>query len=736
MALEIRIPIEPWERKIIDNVREQCPVIDSVYTESVFNSWAWATHVRSVIHAVLADRAADVGSGHRTWQALHHQLSTRGAPHSTPNSYSCHSRLDNLLRENTDLEKELRKLDAPFDKANIIFVPAKKDLVYWNAIASLRDSILPFQQCDKLSKNVQYGFHDAVEAETIKRQLEELTEKSLQRHTRIDDFDNVSTDEDILALPGQFHIWQLAKEALRQCRQGHHSTRPSDLYIEINFADPESFAWKIEYIPTSQLQMPHGLTGGSIVLWEPQPSILLDHCLFTEDEVYGFCIDQPRQFGIDDYWQGNSLIFVAKEVEYSALTQPRKHLQTLYNDCAFTLDPESKTPYLLETRPGRKFRQITKEFGLQAARANFRAPVDKIRLSRKLCLKEILQGVNPNISWVGEEKYEGMIDAIPFDELIFTGQIEDGDVFFGSWRPKVKKLVMSELQETEVVLKRIWPANKRHTKIAIRELKNTIAAFATQPIGSIRFCGVTSIPSTYQGVMTPGSVFLVFERAEKLEKYLAYRLSGVPDDWDTITELFRDLASSLGSLHMAGDPIIHRDLHKDNVVIQQQLCPNDPYDSSYPELVIIDLGESQRKDSDPQAINMYGNSDYWAPEVAKDKDYSEKSDIFAAGYVMVEVMRQRCDISKMSLVPKPLWDLVHKCLARAPHSRPNANDLEREVDDMRHTYFVLPQTVSKGNRGRVVFPDDVFVDFEAAVVAWRKSLNYESNSEDDIPESP
>lgn len=169
--------------------------------------------------------------------------------------------------------------------------------------------------------------------------------------------------------------------------------------------------------------------------------------------------------------------------------------------------------------------------------------------------------------------------------------------------------------------------------------------------------------------------------------------------------------------------------------MQQVACPNDPFDSTYPELVIIDLGESQRKDLTTQSINMYGNPDYWAPEVLRERAYSEKSDIFAVGYVMVEIIRERCRVAKTSQVPQSLWELIHRCLSKNPVNRPVASELEKQVDNLRDAYFVVPKVVTAGNRGSAMFPDKPCVDFLASVSQWRRSLVVEElGNEDDIPE--
>lgn len=148
---------------------------------------------------------------------------------------------------------------------------------------------------------------------------------------------------------------------------------------------------------------------------------------------------------------------------------------TLYqNDCAITLDPISGKPYLLETQPGRKYRNITNELGLQAARGYFRAIVDRTRLGRDLRLRDVLQHVDREISWVNEEKYEGLIDAIPFSEISLINERArgtGGEVYFGKWVLTQKKLGMAQLQDKDVVLKRIWPPTTRSRQMLIHEVR-------------------------------------------------------------------------------------------------------------------------------------------------------------------------------------------------------------------------------------------------------------------------
>lgn len=137
----------------------------------------------------------------------------------------------------------------------------------------------------------------------------------------------------------------------------------------------------------------------------------------------------------------------------------------MQNDCAVTADPDNGTWYLLETIPGRKFRNLASEFGINAARAHFRRIVDQKRHGQTLQLADILQGTynSANAEWL--ERYCGLVDAINFADISLEATTPLGgrnlDVYRATWTCPGKIDISMSPKKFEVVLKRIWPPKQK-----------------------------------------------------------------------------------------------------------------------------------------------------------------------------------------------------------------------------------------------------------------------------------
>ena len=166
-----------------------------------------------------------------------------------------------------------------------------------------------------------------------------------------------------------------------------------------------------------------------------------------------------------------------------------------------------------------------------------------------------------------------------------------------------------------------------------------------------------------------------------------------------------------------------------NVLIRNVPCPNDPFDSSYTELVIIDLGQSQdMSNSAWMTANYYGDRNYWAPEVMRGRRYSEKSDVFAVGCLMAEILGIRCGTANNEKVPKVLWNLIATCFQKDPDYRPKAHELATQAQKLREDFFVVPESRSATIRGEVVLGGP-YVDFPCVFNECRQNLNENNENE-------
>jgi eukaryotic-like serine/threonine-protein kinase len=93
-------------------------------------------------------------------------------------------------------------------------------------------------------------------------------------------------------------------------------------------------------------------------------------------------------------------------------------------------------------------------------------------------------------------------------------------------------------------------------------------------------------------------------------------------------DLMRQVLDALAMAHAAG--IIHRDLKPSNILIDSQGRPR-----------VMDFGIATRLDSieaEKDQVGISGTLSYLAPEYVDGRQVSEKSDVYAAGLVMIEML--------------------------------------------------------------------------------------------------
>lgn len=101
--------------------------------------------------------------------------------------------------------------------------------------------------------------------------------------------------------------------------------------------------------------------------------------------------------------------------------------------------------------------------------------------------------------------------------------------------------------------------------------------------------------------------------------------------------IFRQIIE--GYQHVKGKQIVHRDLKPDNILFRRN--PNQSK-----QIAIIDFGycEMEEVPNKPQVFYNVGSPKYMSPEAYKDNHYSEKSDIWAIGVMLYEMlMGSTCD---------------------------------------------------------------------------------------------
>jgi hypothetical protein len=125
--LRVELALAAWEKDIIrqtkDTFSEELS-LDSSHASSPVNkdwiriNWSWATHVWLQLKESLVDLEDEEIAIHQTnpvrmWEILKNKLSSRTAPSTALKSYSCHSRLRQLLDANSDLPSLISQLQVP-----------------------------------------------------------------------------------------------------------------------------------------------------------------------------------------------------------------------------------------------------------------------------------------------------------------------------------------------------------------------------------------------------------------------------------------------------------------------------------------------------------------------------------------------------------------------------------------------------------------------------------------------
>jgi len=255
---------------------------------------------------------------------------------------------------------------------------------------------------------------------------------------------------------------------------------------------------------------------------------------------------------------------------------------------------------------------------------------------------------------------------IPFEELNFKEKLGEGAygiVFRGEWRmidvaiKRLKEGMISASQLSEFQAEmRIMVNLKPHPNII--QLLGVCAQDENQ------LCTVT-------GFCSNGSLDKYLRKNEILNEQKMRWIGGI----------------AKGMFHLAREGYVHRDLAARNVLLDEILQPK-----------ISDFGLSRytEKTVGVQTTKSdVGPLKWMAPECLKQKQYSEKSDVWAFGVVCWEILNQTepfpeldaftaslqviTDKKHPTLPPKSEFPLLHKlmevCFAYRPEKRPTFQDI-------------------------------------------------------------
>ncbi len=226
-----------------------------------------------------------------------------------------------------------------------------------------------------------------------------------------------------------------------------------------------------------------------------------------------------------------------------------------------------------------------------------------------------------------------------------------------------------------------------------------------------------NLVATYDVGDTEERIYLAMELVDG--EPLRSRLASGPMDIEEVLRVGADLSRGVARAHAAG--IVHRDLKPENVMIARDGT-----------VKILDFGiatiRATSVDGTTPTESGIGESDlgvvvgtpaYMSPEQAKLRDVTDKSDCFALGVVLYEMITGQRPFSGSSAfeiviaidrdspprpdaarsgVPRALADLVMTCLEKDPRARPPAESIARALTGI--ALGAPPATFGESRRGR------------------------------------
>jgi len=203
--------------------------------------------------------------------------------------------------------------------------------------------------------------------------------------------------------------------------------------------------------------------------------------------------------------------------------------------------------------------------------------------------------------------------------------------------------------------------------------QNTLLLDEARMVGKLRHPNIVPI---FEAGEAGGDLFLVFEYVpgKNLAEFL--RASGALSPVKAIN-ILRPILDALTHAHAQG--IIHRDLKPSNILLDENATPR-----------VMDFGIAARLD-DPRDTgeSFSGTPAYMAPEYIERREISERSDVFAAGLVLFEMLTGRRAVAGNNLgeimqritrgdpiklpadiaVDEGLGSILYKSLSRDPELR-------------------------------------------------------------------
>nr|XP_039274070.1 mitogen-activated protein kinase kinase kinase 9-like [Styela clava] len=171
------------------------------------------------------------------------------------------------------------------------------------------------------------------------------------------------------------------------------------------------------------------------------------------------------------------------------------------------------------------------------------------------------------------------------------------------------------------------------------------------------------------------------------------------------------IAVGMNYLHNEADThIIHRDLKSSNVLIKEQILPNDDLSNKTMKITDFGLAREMYKTTKMSAAGTYA---WMAPEVIKSSTFSKASDVWSYGVLLWELLTGEqpykgidglavaygVAVNKLTLpvpstCPQPFKELLERCWNSNSHERPSFRTILTDLETIAESEFITVPTDS------------------------------------------
>ncbi len=231
-----------------------------------------------------------------------------------------------------------------------------------------------------------------------------------------------------------------------------------------------------------------------------------------------------------------------------------------------------------------------------------------------------------------------------------------------------------------------------------------VARFEREAVAAGRLQHPGIVAATDFGNLGDGSFYLALEFVDgnSLTEVMA---DNGPMDEERALGIAYQMTGALSAAHSEG--IVHRDLKPDNVMLARTEDQED-------FVKVLDFGiakmriEEEAQQGLTRAGLVFGTPEYMSPEQAMGHDADSRSDVYAVGMILYEMIAGRSpfradDVTAMLTAQiteppppldnasSPVWALVQRLLQKDPEKRPrNASELSEELFEVIETLAYRP----------------------------------------------